>query len=196
MSDKQFAEWRGFNIAMVKFEDFLKKAVVAGGALKDWHVVFALGTVARFDLAAETEFTGYDGEYSEGFPEHRVGNPDTIQEIIQHNIQNWERQKTTGGDVGKALRVGYRIMLKDGYPYPGGEGSDRLPIPMGDPREDHDDFLWTILWSARNHQVTSLALARDMMTAIANGGEQRRLDFMFPLVKAVIAPDLTITRLD
>lgn len=189
-------EWTRIDEAVNRFVRFLQGAVNVGGPLASWHVIFDMGTVARIEpdqLACQ--FAGYDGKYIADYPTHRLESEDILTDIISCNVQVWESQKDQlSGDANRAIRAGYQLLTDDGYPYPGGQGSDRMPIPAENPH-DHTEILWHVMWMHRHKYINNLVLSDDPMVAVQTAGEFRRLDVMFPKVYAVISPDLIVTRL-
>lgn len=190
-------EWTRIDEAVTKFVKFLREAVSAGGPLADWHVIFSMGTVTRVEPSQFAhQFAGYDGKYIADYPTHRLASEDVLPDIISCNAVIWNSQKDLAGDIGNSLRVGYQMLTADGYPYPGGEGSDRIPIPAEIPGNDSTELLWHVMWMHRHKYINNLVISEDPMEAILTAGEFRRLDVMFPKVYAVISPDLVITRID
>jgi hypothetical protein len=189
--------WNKFDRALELFKSFLEAAVNKGGQMNGYHVIFNMGTVARFNLDKH-EFTGYTGEYVMDWPIHRLPKDDSVklEEIIENNNAIWLGQKSMlDGDLGKAVRCAYNILVADGYPYPCGDGFERTAFPCAD--IDKSNILWSVVWTNRDPRLTNLAIAdTNIANAITIGGELRRLDYMFPHARVIIAPDLTITRLD
>ncbi|QYB17577.1 hypothetical protein PV-S19_0213 [Pacmanvirus S19] len=180
--------WTEFDTAVNKFNNFLHN-VNEKNPIDDWHVIFSMGTVARFDPDEIDEFTGYTGEYVINYPLNRIADIE-LDEIICNNVITWNEQSKIAGYVGTAVKCAYEILINNGYPYPGTEESDRYAIPCEKPE---NTFLWNVNWD-NCKELTNLSLAESHHTAVALGGEFRRLDYMFPKVLVVITPDLEIYR--
>lgn len=178
--------WDEFETAMCAFESFLHDAR-SGGALQDWHVIFDMGTVARFNINSAREFGGYDSEYLAKWS-HR----DDIIENIEYATMIWNEQSLLAGQEGKVVRCAYNILIRDGYPIPG--TNDIVPVPLQMP-DDSAEYLWSLIWTNRSVELTNLAIANNMLCALIIGSECRRRDFLIPRVRAVISPDLVVTRL-
>ncbi len=181
--------WTEFDKALNKFINFLSD-VGKNNPILDWHVIFSMGTVTRFDPTECDEFIGYTGEYVLNYPLNRIKDIE-IDEIITHNVLIWNEQKNTSGEIGTSINCAYEILINDGYPYPGTKQSDRYAIPCEKPEKE---FLWNINWLNCDTRITNLSLADNHNNAVALGGEFRRLDYMFPKVLAVITPNLNIYR--
>lgn len=196
MTTQEYVSWKEFDRALNTFHDFLKFATLAGGPLRDYHVIFRMGTVARLSLELP-EFTEYTGEYVENYPAHRIPD-DELGNIIKHNIHTWELQRNVlSGDVGRAVKIAYKLLIDDKYPYPGGDGSDRFPVPCQNPDVvmQNNEILWNLIWPRGCDKLSNLILAAEPGAAVQLGGEFRRYDYMFPKVRAIITPDLTIISL-
>lgn len=181
--------WNDADVSIDMFKKFLIGAVKKGGPILQYHVIFSMGTIARLDLE-QVEFTGYDS--FDRYPTERI-KPEHLDDIIKDNIETWHRQKNMlDGDLGKALRIAYKQLDDDGYPYPGA-GSDRAPMPCSNA---DGPKLWNVIWMDRSPQLANLTLSDDPVRAVILSGEQRRLDCIAPKVIAVISPDLSITRVD
>jgi len=197
------AEWSDLESAFALFMKFLnvpdepddtnepdESAVNVG-----WHVVFRMGTVARFYDMDLDEFKGYGAEHE--LPEDRMSE-ETSSLIKAKNQLIWEDQEKTEGDVGKALRIGFKLLVDDEYPHPGG-GSDRLAYQLSKTTEDGLP-LWMVVWTqrslgcAKKAMITNLALSGSQMGAVILGGDLRRYDYIQPKVFAVIGPDLAVYR--
>lgn len=187
-----------------------------------YHVVFERGTILKVEFVcsgkpAEDEGTEWDGSVDKvDFPAHRIGT-DTVIDISE---QLTHLNKALDEDIQdptllRVLKKAIGILIEDGYPYPGGEGSDRVPFPiplspsMKDENEDDDEddkddkdetkhnTACMVLWPHRHMAILSF-VSSDFMKgsverAVAIAGEARRLDgFMF-FPFAVIGPDLTVT---
>lgn len=194
---------------MDSFLSFLKGSIsvykpkTEGDVFSDWHIVFSGGTIVRICSSNMygKEFQGYElcseGSYQDKYPTHRLKSKADLKNILTDNIKVWNSQKDALPDMhGKVLRIAYDILIEDGYPYPGGEGSDRTAIPITDPSLSNDSSAkWLILWPNRNMYILNITDGT-FNTALMLGGELRRLDFMFPKVYAVIDPKGNPTYLD
>jgi hypothetical protein len=178
---EKYVGWGHFDQVLQRWLDHL-----AIGPNTQWHVIFSMGTVCGLRLEGSSPFTGYTEGYWEDWPMHRVqGRFDDIRADITHT---WELQRDQlPGNPGVALRAAYGVLVGDGYPYPGGGGSDRqsVQLPGG---------LWAVQWPARNPALFNIALADSANEAITLSGDLRRYDAMFPRVLAVISPQLQLTR--
>src|SRR5688572_29579332 len=102
-------------------ETFLKFLQEGEKKSKNWHVIFKMGTVARIE-AKSKEFAGYETSTYK-IPEHRVPNKKDRKDMLRENKAVWQKQKAIPGEIGKAVRQGYEMLIGDGYPFPGGEGA-------------------------------------------------------------------------
>ena len=89
------------------------------------HVIFRCGTAVRLDIEIEP-FTGFDDEYTDDYPTHRVSEK-TFTKIMKENIHDWNWSQTT--PFAKEIAKAYAVLVDDGYPFPGGEGGDRITLP-------------------------------------------------------------------
>ena len=183
-----------------EFLDFLKGSIdkyipkFDGDKYGEWHAIFKGGTVAKIDPVQNVpEFQGYTDSYREGYPVHRVSS-DALGDLLQANVDVWNRQKDKlDGDKGKALRIAYSMLISDGYPYPGGEGSDRIPIPITDPSMNPEPICM-VIWSHRDPYLHNIVKG-NVNVAVGLSADLRRYDFMMPEVYAIINPTGTPTYL-
>jgi hypothetical protein len=154
----------------------------------EWHVVFRCGTVVRVS-PTDKEFGGFDdGEYE--WPEHRSEHTDTVSDVMDDNKLVWSNQRKIPGPAGKAIRQGFAKMIKLGYPYPGGDISDRYGIPTGVEIKPCG-MLHIMFWPNldKTNRVYNVAFStKGLHVAVDIGGELRRYDYMFPEVAAVFSP--------
>src|SRR5665213_3148821 len=118
--EKIVANWSGLDTAVSKFLVFLKDCS-KHKPFEDWHVVFSLGTVARVCNSFD-EITVYPKDRDIGT--HRLPNKEYLKELEAKNEKTFQTQSKIPNEVGKAIRRAYKLLYTDGYPYPGGEGSD------------------------------------------------------------------------
>ena len=193
-------EFEDIQICVDELLNFLRgsiskyEAKAEGDVFSDWHVIFKGGTIARIDFSIHTdEFNVYDDTYRDGYPMHRVSE-DVFESILSTNIKVWESQKNLyDGDKGRVLCTAYKILINDGYPYPGGEGSDRVPLPITDPSlYEKGEAMFLIFWPYRDIYLFNVVNGTANI-ATALGGELRRLDYMMPKVYAIVDPQGEVT---
>lgn len=186
------SSWTQVEDATSRFLGFLHGAVEKGGPLKDWHAIFSIGTVTRI-RDGTPEFTGYSPLWPKEEREHFTSE-EGARAIHARNVRTWESQRShPDPDVQRAIRRAYHLLTQDGYPYPGGEGSDRMAVPMQQIEDDSQEVLWMILWMHREPNVFSLAIDSNPGMAVASSGTGRRTDYLEPRVHAVISPTLQVT---
>lgn len=185
--------WGLFEKALEKFMIFLEKAAEFG-ELSDWHIIFSMGTVIRLNPNLQTQFGGFDSEYIENFPVHRLADKNDLSDIIRQNKETFEQNMKffTDNTTQNIISSAYHSLLAAGYPYPGTEMSDRVPVLLENVQNVQNDLLWSVLWPHNNEQITNLAVGDCAQNMIVTSGECRRLDFMFPKIAAIIKPDLTL----
>ena len=161
------------------------------------HVMFRGGTVIRLDkddgddaIVLSREFD--EQAYRSDFPTHRLPSPDDMESFVQDaqqdfahamNLCKTEEQKT-------ALRKAYSVLVRDGYPLPGGQGADTVTLPMS----AGGDVMATVfphrnarILTISSFPVTGDALAQALVHAHDKlGREHRRLDAMCPRPYAII----------
>jgi hypothetical protein len=186
------------------FKTFLEGAVKKGGPLKEHHAIFSCGTTVRFKPENE-EFMGFeDSEYE--FPTHRLKNQDDssiLEDILEHNQGVFDKIfefKTELKDYQKLVSTAYNKLIEDGYPYPGGEGADRIAIPMSELDELPPNCA-LVLFFHRNPNVMNLIVPKMIKKGAPQltniqlaglGGDARRNDYMEPHLVCLIEPDLTV----
>jgi hypothetical protein len=158
----------------------------------DWHVMFKCGTVCRLrSLTDVAEFEGYDDSYS--FPEHRIQDGGPGAELFRGaNQRLWEAQRDTPGDPGLALRGAYHQLIRDGYPHPGTDQSDRFAVELEEP--DAPNVASLVVWPNSDLDVMNIVVTTDSNSAVVVGGDYRRYDYMEPEVIAIISPALEVVR--
>lgn len=169
-----------------------------------YHVIFERGTVLKIEFvcsgkASEDDGMEWDGSLDDvDFPTHRLdkeGIAQLSQQLawIGQALDKDLKDPTMLRVVKKAIG----ILIKDGYPYPGGAPADRVPIPL--PLSSSDQSACMVMWPYRHMAIFSFVssdlMAGSVERAVKVAGEARRLDgFMF-FPFAVIGPDLTVTKI-
>ena len=172
----------------------LQKAVELG--FNPDFAVFDFGTLV-ITGENDDEFQGYT-ESNYEFPGHRIvsagggvactGTPVQAAEIARETGANaavWDEQKKREGATGRVARQAYAKLIKSGYPYPGGGGSDRRTAGVLHGK------LCAVHWALDRDNDGVFSTAFHSPGAGAAGdpsiiaGDLRRLDFMFPRVAAV-----------
>jgi hypothetical protein len=162
-------------------------------------VVFTCGTIVRCQ-ASDEPFVGFDSEDYD-FPTHRLNDPDVLDEILLHNEETYKRIlniDTSCPKYKQVMQSAYNLLVKDGYPYPGGEGADRLPIKLSDHTglvffPYRSPYVMNIVHSSMMASPPS-SLTQGQIVMI--GGEGRRNDYMEPKPVAVIDRNLTVYRIN
>ncbi len=180
-----------------KFHEFLTAATNSAGPLQDWHVIFDMGTVVRItpaDIALDP-VVDFGANYVQDFPVDRIDDDKFDLNIIEQNTAVYNAQRDIG-DPG-VISAAYNALISDGYPYPGGQGSDRAASPLSDPAQDADkNILWGVFWPNRNIMVFNILQQETNSQAVIFGGEMRRLDVMFPRAAYVISPDIVCQKIN
>jgi hypothetical protein len=109
----------------------------------------------------------------------------------------WEGVKNLlPGDAGRVLRRAYTSMIKDGYPYPGGQGADRQVLEGGP--------LSLVIWPHRANNIYNIypsdpvakGKPASSLYAASLGAELRRLDHLTLRPLAVIMPDCAVVKIE
>ena len=202
--------------------DFMKACVIKGGPFKEgeWHVVFAFGTVVRFNLAASApnEIWEYNPNSDDDYPTHRFQKKKDLTRQLKDNVKEWTAVLQSQSKYTNVIRTAYKIMFSSGYPLPGGMGADSTTMPFGkrgdglaaerqrEPEIDNKEkyqCLWGItfpfLETGENQYIYSLAMTESEnmeREATAYGREARRYDYMIPRIVAIVSHDRTITHFE
>jgi hypothetical protein len=178
---------------------FLKGAVKKGGPFKkpEYHGLFSCGTFARFQIS-EDPFVGFDGDEYD-FPTHRLLDPGKLDKVLENNQKIYQEvmdKKVQHPQYVELVNTAYNTLINAGYPYPGGEGGDRIPIPL------EDKNTWLTVFTARDPYVLTITdpsmvnteeeLSMHQMVIL--GGDARRNDYMEPRLVALITPDLQVLK--
>lgn len=181
------------------FTTFLKGAK-EHGQLKEWHGIFANGTIVRVQVE-EQKFIGFSSPNYD-FPIHRINSEDTNQvlsEIIENNQKLYEQvikvelKIENYKDIVNSI---YNKHIQGGYPYPGGEGADRIAISLHELGLPINTAL--VFFPHRDSFIMNLIVPKmlakkeelpEIYMAMA-GGEARRNDYIEPRLVALVSPDL------
>ena len=184
-----------------ELKTFLQGAIDKGSPFKteDFHVVFRCGTFVRCQ-ATKDKFIGFhSNEYD--FPTHRLEDPEVLPEVLENNQTIYQKATEIKSDCPKYIEVlnsAYNLLVKDGYPYPGGEGADRLPIPTSKHGglvmfPTRDPYVMNVVHSSMmadpNHLITPMHM-------VMIGGEGRRNDYMEPVPIAIFDRHLNVYNLN
>ena len=182
-----------------------------GKTMSRWLVLFSFGSEVTI-FQDDVEFTGFTKENYE-FPQHRI-KEGTDEEFISKNKQVWDYQSNLTvnnveyyyppenvkdndqkaeqitelelKEIQHAVKQAFNTLIRDGYPYPGGQGADRVDIPVtGHPN------LQSIFWPSRSLKISNFVYSevQNSGASCAFAGELRRYDFMFPKALMVINPN-------
>jgi hypothetical protein len=189
----------------------LQRAVGKGGACKkpEYHGVFSCGTVVRFQLSQQT-FAGFKDSVGYEFPEHLLDAPasdtatmlDQNEAVLRKRLDDKHvvRDGLTPDEYTQAVHTAYLMLVLDGYVHPGGEGADRVAVPLpGGPNRA------MVVFPARDMYVYNLIapsmLKKQCVTLNVGemavlGGDMRCADYMQPNLVALVTPALQMHRLD
>ena len=171
---------------MESFKQFLRECHgLLPSEMKDWHVIFDFGTVVRMtpehliNDIPDVEILKDElvESWLSDFPIHRLKNRDGIHDIEQHFRD--VLTKIPDEHVNVAISA-YKMLIRAGYPFPGGEPADSYVMPL--PVKRDSTFVITVVFPMLNKYIFTVA---DDHIA---GREGRRLDYMFPKIKTIILP--------
>lgn len=164
-----------------------------------YHVVFERGTIVRVEYQCSKDRDVdhgdevWDGDVEKvDIPLHRIAEDgvDTIKTQLTQ-VRDALPKDIDNPDILQVIQKAIGILVRDGYPYPGGPPADRHPIMLGE--------CALVFWPHRHRAifnfVSSSAARGNEERAVTLGGECRRLDGFLFFPYAVIGPDLTVTKI-
>ena len=171
-------------------EASLKALVASLTEQKDvWRVVFGCGTVVEAATGAGPKFGGFTAENSR-IPVSHFMDEELVAKLHLGNRYAWEGLKKVPGAAGEMARGALAVLVADGFPHQGFDGETRTVRKM--------EGYWRVDWKFRDKRIYNIRaiLNGDIATAVSDKtARARRFDCMTPRVRAVVAPDLAITRL-
>lgn len=178
--------WYDLDKAVGMLVDSMKNGKIFNSG---WYVVFSMGTIVACNknlLKTDT----YPINRDRG--EHRITDKNYATRVEELNKKTFEGQIKLD-EIGKYINHAYTILYTDGYPHPGGEGSDRIIKYISD-----NPII--VEWPFRDPNITSLTYndSVDNIYTIAIGmaGDLRRYDSIMPCVSYVISPEFKLYKLN
>lgn len=162
-----------------------------------YYGIFWCGTIVKFDKPQEdVNFVGFGNDVYD-FPSHRLKNssPDIV---INESIKIYNNIIRDSPEYINHINTVYNMLIKDGYPYPGTEGSDKI-------YKKYDDKNGCVEFINRNPDIINLVFP-EMFNVPDNkdipeniyiqfGSDHRRTDYIQPTLASLITPTLDIIKL-
>lgn len=171
-------------MSVIQFSDRLNDAFKESFLLycsdsKQNRALFKCGTVVDIEVTNDS-FSGFRSDKYD-LPEHRFQTDDYMQTVLNENQEIYENTIKKHEKYVKFINSAYITLIDDGYPYPGGDGADRIV-------ESFTDLIMKITFVNRSKKIRNLfpIIMENSSYTIKDidsvGAEMRRFDHMQPVL--------------
>jgi len=184
LSDPNFVE-----VLRLFSKEFIPLCIEKGGPFPEGelHAIFSYGTLVRLNLN-QTSSWEYDPQTdvkSSRYPNHRFTSQSSLEEIVHGNLAQFRTTLKNHPDQEQQIRRAYELLIRAGYPHPGGQSADTITHPILETKDEKNLWLTVFPWLSDDPLFT-LSYTDSQQKADIAGREQRRLDYMSPHLIALI----------